>query len=193
MRSIGEKTTLNPIRQSYHVHLSELIATAKISPTPTAPRLETSEFRISPYCPYWNCQNVEERCVRVSVPQLIVVSFTYRIHGDREPTPTPNSKVEMNANQTLSNSKVTYHPCSAHLDGHDRFLPHDDQTSYPPAAQYAQIRPCRQEEGALPGGDQGWTGQIKPRTTITIPFTPVFAICDLYDGMALLGGEKCYC
>lgn len=94
---------------------------------------------------------------------------------------------------TPSNSEVAYRPCSAHLDGHDRFLSHDDQTPYPPATQYAQIRPRRQEEGALPGGNQGWTGQIKLRTTITILFTLLFAICDLYDGMALLGGEKSYC
>ena len=79
---------------------------------------------------------------------------------------------------TPSNSEVAYRPCSAHLDGHDRFLSHDDQTPYPPATQYAQIRPRRQEEGALPGGNQGWTREmiyLLPRTS-TIPLSPVMAI-----------------
>lgn len=66
------------------MHLSELIATAKISPSPTAPRLETSEFRISPCCPCWNCQNGEERCV-CFYTQFTVVSFTCRVYGNREP------------------------------------------------------------------------------------------------------------
>lgn len=113
----------------------------------------------------------------------------FHFPGSMEKTTHPRSK---NANHP-SNSEVAYRPYPPYLDGHDRLLPHDDQTPYPPAAQYAQVRPRREEEGAVPGSDQGWTSEINRGLRLRFPFTPVFAICDLYDGMALLGGEKSYC
>lgn len=57
-------------------------------------------------------------------------------------------------------SEIPYHGRSPHLHGHDRLLPHNDPAPYAPAFEHVEIRPCCQEEGAVPGGDEGWTREI---------------------------------
>lgn len=49
-----------------------------------------------------------------------------------------------------ANSKVAHHCRAHHQHGHDRLLQDARTPPYEPAAQHAQVRPCRAQKGAVP-------------------------------------------
>lgn len=60
------------------------------------------------------------------------------------------------ATDICTDSQVPYYLGSPHLNGLDRLLPDNDPASSASAAEHAEIRPRREEEGAVPGAGEEW-------------------------------------
>lgn len=78
-------------------------------------------------------------------------------------------------------SQVPHDRRPPHEHGHDGLLPHDDPAPGVAAAEHAQIRPRRQEAGAVLGAEEGWEMKsldchsrliVGPRPYMALPENP---------------------